>query len=169
MKYLLLLSALALSAQVATAQSATVKTKTKGAGQPSAKTKTSGVVALAEPAAAAGPASAADDSRTTARANALTENMRTALNLTPAQTEKVREINTTSVRNVEQGRLRYRTEPAKLKAYVEGVSVTRLQAIKDVLSPAQFDKYQRKREEKMGLPSAPAATGNAAPGLRADD
>ena len=163
---LLLLSGLTLSGQLAAAQTpVTTRPKAPAAGQPTGKTKNSRAVALVPPPAAATPDAPADAARIAARANALTENMRAALALTPQQTEKVRVINTTGVRNVEQARLRYRTDPRKLQDYIESVGAARLEALKDVLNPAQFDKYQRKREEKMGVPSAPAATGTPAPGL----
>lgn len=170
MKFPLLFSWLALSAQLAAAQAparpATSKTKIKLAGPPASKARSGGAVALARPAAAPPEADAAPDTeRIAARADALTDNMRAALALTPQQTEKVRAINTTSVRNVERARLRYRTDPRKLQGYIETVGVSRLEALKDVLNPAQFDKYQRKREEKMGVPSAPANTGTPPPGL----
>jgi hypothetical protein len=107
MKFSLFLPLLTLGAHLAAAQAparpSTVKVKTKPAGSaPSVKAKTSAPVALATP----------DSDQVASRANALTDNMRTALALTPAQTEKVRVINTTSVRNVERARLRYRTDPA---------------------------------------------------------
>lgn len=168
MKFFPLLPLLTLAAHLAAAQAparpATVKTKTKTAGPAaSVKTKTSGAVALAQPAPPAGAAPAAD--QVTARAKALTDNMQAALALSPAQTEKVRVINTTSVRNVERARLRFRTEPRKLQGYIQDIGDARLSALKEVLTPAQFDKYQRKREEKMGIPSAPANTGTPPPGL----
>ena len=169
MKFSLLLPLLTLGAHLAAAQApvrpATVKTKTKISGPAAgAKTKTSGAVALAEPTPPETTAAPGPD-QVTARANALTDNMRSALALSPAQAEKVRGINTTSVRNVERARLRYRAEPRKLQGYIQDIGDARLAALKDVLTPAQFDKYQRKREEKMGIPSAPANTGTPVPGL----
>ena len=168
MKFSLLLPLLTLGAHLATAQAparpATVKTKTKTAGPAaSTKTKTSGAVALAQPTQA--ETAAPNSDQVAARANVLTDNMRTALALTPAQTEKVRVINTTSVRSVERARLRFRTDPRKLQDYIQDIGNARLAGIKEVLTPAQFDKYQRKREEKMGIPSAPANTGTPPPGL----
>lgn len=172
MKLPLLLPLLALGAQLAAAQApaqpAVVKAKIKTTGQAAAKAKTSGAVTLAGAAVspdAATPTPPADAERVAARANALTDNMRGALALTPQQTEKIRVINLNSVRSVEQARLRYRTDPRKLQATIGSVGVSRLEALKDVLNPAQFDKYQRKREEKMGIPSAPANTGTPVPGL----
>ena len=99
------------------------------------------------------------------RANALTANMQKALALTPPQTEKVRQINLTSVRRVETARLRYRTDLRKLNSVVEDIGQARIAALKDVLSAEQFARYQRKREEKMGIPNTSAAQGNPVPGL----
>jgi Spy/CpxP family protein refolding chaperone len=100
-----------------------------------------------------------------ARAEALTTNMTQALGLTPAQTEKVRAINTTAVRNVETARQRYGQEPAKLRGYIDDVSLARLDRLKDVLTPAQFARYQQKREEKMGIPTIRGNQGTPPPGL----
>jgi hypothetical protein len=91
--------------------------------------------------------------------------MRQALALNPAQIEKVNKINLTSVRNVETARLRYRTDLRKLNGIVEDIGQSRLAALKDVLSAEQFARYQRKREEKMGVPNTSAAQGNPVPGL----
>ena len=107
-----------------------------------------------------------------ARAEALTANMTQALGLTPAQQEKVRVINANSVRNVETARQRYGQEPAKLRSYIDDVSLARLDQIKDVLTPAQFARYQQKREEKMGIPTIRGNQGTPPPGLpsnRGDD
>lgn len=91
--------------------------------------------------------------------------MQKNLALTPAQTEKVRVINRRGVERVENLRVRYRSNTAKMQSMIDDVSDSRLSALKDVLAPAQFDKYQRKREEKMGLPNAQGVQGNAPPGL----
>ena len=139
---------------------ATVKTKVKPAGQPSIKTKT---VQKAEPAAL--PPVAADDAVVDAKANAITTNMQQNLGLNPQQTEKVRVINRRAVEQVESGRLRYKSDPRKLAGIIESAGSSRLSAIKDVLNAAQFAKYQRKREEKMGVPNVQGVQGNAAPGL----
>ncbi|TGE06201.1 hypothetical protein [Hymenobacter fodinae] len=103
----------------------------------------------------------------TARAEALTANMQKALALNPAQLEKVRNINLISVRGVETARLNYRQNVRKMSSVIDDIGQSRLAMLKDVLTPAQFDKYQRKREEKMGVQSSPAAQGNAVPGLPA--
>ena len=164
MKLLLLSSLLALApAPAVLAQApapATLKTKVKPVGQPSAKTKTS----LPPAADAAGPAEAMVD----AKANALTANMQKNLGLSPQQTEKVRVINRRAVEQVESARLRYRADPRKLAGLVESIGSSRLSALKDVLAPAQFDKYQRKREEKMGVPNVQGVQGTPPPGLGGD-
>ena len=100
-----------------------------------------------------------------ARANALTANMAQALGLTPAQVEKVRVINASSVRRVEAARAHFRQDPVKLRSYIEDIGMARLDQLKDVLTPMQFTRYQRKREEKMGIPNAQGVQGNAPPGL----
>ncbi|WP_223649085.1 hypothetical protein [Hymenobacter psoromatis] len=101
------------------------------------------------------------------RVEALTTSMTQALGLTPAQVEKVRAINEGAVRSVEHARARYQQDPAKLRDYMEAVGLSRLERLKDVLNPAQFIKYQQKREEKMGIPTAHAAQGTPPPGLPA--
>lgn len=103
------------------------------------------------------------------RANALTTNMAQALGLTPAQTEKVRTVNLNSVRKVEAARQRFRQEPGKLRGYIEDIGLARLEQLKDVLTPAQFTRYQRKREEKMGIPTTQGSQGNPPPGLGRPD
>jgi hypothetical protein len=66
---------------------------------------------------------------------------------------------------VQPARLRYRTDPRKLAGVIESIGSSRLSAIKDVLTPAQFQKYQRKREEKMGVPNVQGVQGTPPPGL----
>ena len=144
---------------------ATLKTKVKPAGQPSVKTKTTLAMATRPAPATAAEAAAPAEAMVDAKANALTANMQRNLGLSAPQTEKVRVINRRSIEQVESARLRYRADPRKLAGVIESVSSSRLSAIKDVLAPAQFDKYQRKREEKMGVPNVQGAQGNPAPGL----
>ncbi|MGI4737410.1 MAG: hypothetical protein ACRYG7_19765 [Janthinobacterium lividum] len=99
------------------------------------------------------------------RANALTTNMAQGLGLTPTQVEKVRVINTKSVSNVEAARQRFRQDPAKLRGYIDDIGLARLDQLKEVLTPVQFTRYQRKREEKMGIPNAQGVQGTPPPGL----
>ena len=161
MKLLLLFSVLLLGtvpAGLAQAPAtAIVKTKVKPVGQPGVKTK---VTRSAET-----PMTAPSDAVIDAKANALTTNMQQNLGLSPQQTEKVRVINRRAVEQVESGRMRYKGDPRKLAGIVESAGSSRLSAIKDVLTPTQFNKYQRKREEKMGVPNVQGVQGNSAPGL----
>jgi Spy/CpxP family protein refolding chaperone len=166
MKILLLSSLLAVAgAPTVLAQAparAVVKTKAKPAGQAGVKTKTR---IPAVPAAPEAPAPLADPAVVDAKSNALTTNMQQNLGLTPQQTEKVRAINRRSIDAVESAHLRYKADPRKLAGVVESVSSSRLSAIKDVLTPQQFAKYQRKREEKMGVPNVQGVQGTPPPGL----
>ncbi|AMR25673.1 hypothetical protein A0257_00285 [Hymenobacter psoromatis] len=99
------------------------------------------------------------------RVESLTVNMTQALSLSPAQVEKVRVINTNSVRNLEAARVRYRQEPIKLRGYIEDIGLARLEQLKDVLTAPQFARYQQKREEKMGIPTVRGNQGTPPPGL----
>ncbi|HET9502694.1 MAG TPA: hypothetical protein VFO93_04085 [Hymenobacter sp.] len=100
------------------------------------------------------------------RVAALTASMTQALGLTPAQTEKVRDINTKSVRKVEAARQRFAGEPAaKLRGAIEDIGLARLEQLKDVLTPAQFSRYQQKREEKLGIPTVRGYQGTPPPSL----
>ncbi|RZK23741.1 MAG: hypothetical protein EOO56_04035 [Hymenobacter sp.] len=102
---------------------------------------------------------------TNERINALTTNMVQALSLTPAQAEKVRAINTSSVRKVEAARQHYADDPAKLRGYIDDIGLARLEQLKDVLTPAQFARYQQKREEKLGIPTVRGYQGTPPPGM----
>lgn len=133
------------------------QTSKAGGARPGSPT---GLLAVASPTAPTPPADAI-----AARATALTANMAQALSLTPAQTEKVRAINVGSVRNVEAARVRYRQEPGPLRSRIEAVGLARLEQLKDVLTPAQFARYQQKREEKMGIPTVHGTQGTPPPGL----
>lgn len=121
--------------------------------------------ASAQKAPAQARPAAVSSTTSAARAEALTTNMTQALGLSPAQQEKVRVINANSVRNVETARQRYGQEPAKLRSYIDDVSLARLDQLKDVLTPAQFARYQQKREEKMGIPNLRGNQGTPPPGL----
>ncbi|RYU77212.1 hypothetical protein [Hymenobacter persicinus] len=163
MKTTLLAAFSLLAATAAQAQTTPVKTKTKTeTASATVKTKTK---APAAPAAAPRPVPTPPTEKVEAKATALTANMRQALNLTPAQAEKVQQINVTSVRNVETARLQYRTDLRKLNSVIDDIGQSRLAGLKDVLTPDQFARYQRTREEKMGIQAAPASQGNAVPGL----
>lgn len=167
MKLLLLSSLLALAvAPAVLAQApAALKTKVKPTGRAGVKTKTTLAMAT-KPAPAPTPDAAAPaEAMVDAKSNALTANMQRNLGLSPQQTEKVRVINRRAVEQVESARVRYRADPRKLAGLVESIGSSRLSALKDVLAPAQFDKYQRKREEKMGVPNVQGVQGTPPPGL----
>lgn len=169
MKLLLLSSLLLLgSAPLVLAQApaaAIVKTKVKPVGQPSVKTKTALAMATKSASTPVADAAAPSEAMIDAKVNALTANMQRNLGLSPQQTEKVRVINRRAVEQVESARLRYRADPRKLAGLVESIGSSRLSALKDVLATAQFDKYQRKREEKMGVPNVQGVQGTPPPGL----
>ena len=169
MKLLLLSSLLLLgSAPLVLAQApaaAIVKTKVKPVGQPSVKTKTALAMATKSASIPVVDVAAPSETMIDAKANALTANMQRNLGLSPQQTEKVRVINRRAVEQVESARVRYRADPRKLAGLVESIGSSRLSALKDVLAPAQFDKYQRKREEKMGVPNVQGVQGTPPPGL----
>ncbi|WP_143436536.1 hypothetical protein [Hymenobacter crusticola] len=159
MKISLFALLLVLTTATASQAQTTVKTKVKPAAGPSDKTK----VTLPAANAASAPSSA----RVEERANALTENMRQGLALTPQQVEKVRQINLTSVRNMETASNRYKADLPGLNRMAQDIGASRVAALKDVLTPDQFNRYQQKREQKMGVPSTRGAQGNSAPGLPA--
>ncbi|GAB3835450.1 hypothetical protein GCM10028821_31790 [Hymenobacter jeollabukensis] len=144
----LLLAALLLAAPAAWAQTTTVKTKTK-------------TTAPAAPA----PAAQIDDAKIEAQAKTLTQNLKQALGLTPLQEEKVLQINQRSIRQVEVARMQYRQDLRKLNSVIDDIGGSRLTLLKDVLTPAQFNKYQQAREKKMGVPNVQGNQGNAVPGL----
>ncbi|RTQ51737.1 hypothetical protein EJV47_08055 [Hymenobacter gummosus] len=148
----LLLTAALLAAPAAT-QAQTAKPKAKPAG--AAKPQT-------PPPA---PAPKVDETKIQAQAQSLTQNLKQALGLTPQQEAKVLDINQRCIRQVEVARIQYRQDLRKMNEVVEDIGSSRLTLLKDVLSPAQFNKYQQAREKKMGVPSQAASQGNAVPGL----
>ncbi|GAB3532190.1 hypothetical protein GCM10027443_15570 [Pontibacter brevis] len=86
------------------------------------------------------------------RADEITAGMAKNLRLTPEQTQKIRAINLSSMQNAEAAKARYQKEPRKIVKQMDIISQTRLSQIKDVLTPLQFQQYQQRREEKMGVP-----------------
>ncbi|RZK42749.1 MAG: hypothetical protein EOO57_00720 [Hymenobacter sp.] len=106
------------------------------------------------------PAASAEE-----RANALTNNMVQELGLTPAQAEKLRAINSKALRSGEAARQRYADDPAKFRGSIEDITLARLEQLKDVLTPAQFNRYQQKREAKLGVPTVRGYQGTPPPSL----
>ncbi|AYA36155.1 hypothetical protein D3Y59_03200 [Hymenobacter oligotrophus] len=150
-KSILLTAALLATAPAAWAQTAATKPKPADA---TAKTR-----------GTAAPAAKPDEAKIEAQANGLTQSLKQALALSPQQEEKVRQINIRSVRQVEEARIRHRADLRKLNVIIEDIGQSRMAALKDVLTAAQFDKYQKAREKKMGVPSVQGNQGNAVPGL----
>ncbi|UYZ59840.1 hypothetical protein [Hymenobacter latericus] len=153
-KSILLAAVLLAAAPTAWAQTATTKPKPADA---TGKTRGS--------ATQTAPAPKLDDAKIEAQANGLTQGLKQALALSPQQEEKVRQINLRSVRQVEEARIRHRADLRKLNVIIEDIGQSRMAALKDVLTAAQFDKYQKAREKKMGIPNTQGNQGNAVPGL----
>lgn len=86
------------------------------------------------------------------RADEITAGMAKNLRLTPEQTQKIKEINLTSMQNAEAAKVKFQKEPRRIVKQMDIISQTRLSQIKDVLTPFQFQQYQQRREEKMGVP-----------------
>ncbi|MDU0372681.1 hypothetical protein ACFPAF_19925 [Hymenobacter endophyticus] len=158
MKTLLLAALLTISGT-----SAALAQTTASHPRPATKPAASSAATQVRPTAPAAPA--LNEQQIATRANALTDNMQKALGLTPQQLEKVRQINLVSVRGVESARQKYARNVRKMAGVVDDIGQSRLEMLKETLTPAQFDKYQRKREEKMGVPSSQGVQGNAVPGL----
>jgi hypothetical protein len=73
------------------------------------------------------------------------------------------------VRGVETARLTYRQDVRKMASVIDDIGQARLSMLKNALTPAQFDRYQRKREEKMGVPSTQGNQGTPVPGLPSNE
>lgn len=87
-----------------------------------------------------------------ARAQKMTATMTQALRLNSAQATKVKEINLSSIKQLEQAKKDHKSDPRKLKATMDQISATRLESLRSVLSVTQFQQYQQQRERKMGMP-----------------
>jgi hypothetical protein len=125
--------------------------------KPASPTKT-----VAPPAKSASPAAAEQKPAAPAsqispekRAEMITNSMIKNLALTSAQINKVRDINLQSVQQMEAARARHQKNPQAMVDEADLISRSRLSRLKDVLTHAQFQKYQRKREQEMGIPQAP--------------
>ena len=87
------------------------------------------------------------------RADEMTASMARHLHLTPQQAAKIRTINLTGMQQVEEAKAKYKDDPRMVVKQIDIISQTRLSQIKDVLTPVQFQQYQDRREEKMGVPN----------------
>ena len=86
------------------------------------------------------------------RADEITAGMAKNLRLTPEQAQKIKAINLKSMQNAEVAKENFQNEPRKIVKQMDIINQTRLSQIKDVLTPLQFQQYQQRREEKMGVP-----------------
>ncbi|WP_276497289.1 hypothetical protein [Pontibacter litorisediminis] len=87
------------------------------------------------------------------RAEAITAGFSKNLRLSPQQSQKVYAINLTSLKQAEEAKKKYKNNPRKLVNQMDMISQTRLSQLKDVLTPHQFQQYQQRREQKMGVPN----------------
>ncbi|MEJ8800629.1 hypothetical protein [Pontibacter sp. H249] len=113
-----------------------------------------GSVAYAQSTASTQKAStqAQTEKTTEQRAEDMTAGMAKHLRLTPAQASKVKAINLDGLQQIEEAKKKYKDDPRMVVKQIDIISQTRLSQIKDVLTPAQFQQYQDRREEKMGVP-----------------
>ena len=113
--------------------------------------------ASAKPAATTKPTPQAKRITPEQRAEHITTSMVKNLGLNSAQTAKVRQINLQSVNQMEEARIKHQKNPRAMVDQADLISQSRLSRLKDVLSPDQFNKYQRKREQEMGItqPASP--------------
>ncbi|WP_299759275.1 hypothetical protein [uncultured Pontibacter sp.] len=95
------------------------------------------------------------------RAEAITAGFTKNLRLSPQQTQKVYTINLTSLQQAEKAKVKYKNNPRKMVQHMDVISQTRLSQLKDVLTPLQFQQYQQRREEKMGVPREAQSNPNA--------
>ena len=86
------------------------------------------------------------------RAEEITAGMAKHLRLTPEQAQKIKAINLSSMQRAEETKTKYQQDPRMIVQQMDIINQTRLSQIKDVLSPVQFQQYQQRREEKMGVP-----------------
>jgi len=86
------------------------------------------------------------------RAEEMTKSMASHLRLTAEQAQKINAINLSSMQHAEAAKAKYQKEPRLMVQQMDIISQTRLSQLKDVLSPVQFQQYQQRREEKMGVP-----------------
>lgn len=95
-----------------------------------------------------------------ARAQAMTTTMVQRLALSGAQATKVREINLASILQLEKAKKDLKNDPRQLKVTMDLIGATRLESLKAVLTPLQFDQYQKQREKKLGVPQEGGAAGS---------
>ncbi|MFD2515291.1 hypothetical protein ACFSRY_15570 [Pontibacter locisalis] len=97
-------------------------------------------------------AQAAEEKSIEERAKEITASMASHLRLTPEQTQKLHAVNLKSMVSAEEAKEKYKANPREAVKQMDIINQTRLSQIKDILSPMQFQQYQQRREEKMGVP-----------------
>lgn len=121
------------------------ETKTK------TKTKTTTATAKKPSKEEIAAAKEAREKMVTEKAQALTDNMSKGLNLTFDQQQKVKKINEKSIREVELARVRYKKNLKKMNLEIQNIGSSRMSLLKDVLTAQQFQAYNQKRAQKMGI------------------
>ncbi|WP_439883383.1 hypothetical protein ACSX1A_09440 [Pontibacter sp. MBLB2868] len=86
------------------------------------------------------------------RASEITASMASHLRLSPDQTKKLMALNLRCMISAEEAKDKYKAEPREMVRQMDIINQTRLSQIKDILTPYQFQQYQQRREEKMGVP-----------------
>ena len=127
------------------------KTKTKAKTTTTAAPAKSAKPAL-KPKAETPEQKAAREKMAIDKGRALTENMNKNLQFTPKQYEEVLKINQRSISQAEYAKVRYIRNLKKMNNEIQNIGSSRLSLLKDVLTEQQFQKYNQKRAEKMGLP-----------------
>ena len=153
--FLLILGTTAGFAQANKGADTKAKTKTKTTNTTTAAKKPSKEELAA--------AKAARDKMIAEKAQALTENMSKNLNLTFEQQQKVKKINEKGVREVELARVRYKKNLKKMNIEIQNIGASRMSLLKDVLTDPQFQAYNQKRSEKMGIQEPGSSTQQGAP------
>src|SRR5690349_2482499 len=108
-------------------------------------------------------AKAAREKMVTEKAQAMTDNMSKHLALTFDQQQKVKKINEKSIMEVELARVRYKKNLKKMNLEIQNIGTSRMSLLKDVLTASQFQTYNQKRAEKMGIQEDGGAPKSPAP------
>ncbi|WP_299707677.1 hypothetical protein [uncultured Pontibacter sp.] len=103
------------------------------------------------------------------RADDITAGMVKNLRLSPKQAAELKDVNRNSMKFAEEARKKHRNNPRKLAEQMDIISQTRLSQIKDLLTEQQFDQYQSRREEKMGVPREARSNPSQGPGQQYDN
>ncbi len=83
------------------------------------------------------------------RARKMTEKLRTDLNLTPEQAERVYQINLQAAQTHDQQRAARTAERAETRAQMAAVETERDQALRQVLDEEQLNRYESLKAERQ--------------------